>query len=161
MTREINNDQDCLDIRDIIERFDELDDERTELCDELEEAEANDIQTEDDDVEKAELAKLAEEKRQAVKEWDDENGEEHKTLKELLDELEGNGGDHQWRGSWYPVSLIRDSYFVEAMRELVQDIGGLPKDIPGYLAIDWDKTAENLRADYSSVEFGGVTYWYR
>lgn len=78
-----------------------------------------------------------------------------------MDELCGSGGDHQWKGDWYPVTLIRDTYFVDAMQELVQDIGDLPRDIPGYLAIDWEETADNLRADYSSVEYDGVTYWYR
>lgn len=82
-------------------------------------------------------------------------------LESLLSDLKGNGGDKQWEGSWYPIGLIRDSYFVEAMQELVQDIGDLPEDIPGYLVIDWDATAGNLRADYSSVEFDGITYWYR
>jgi hypothetical protein len=90
-----------------------------------------------------------------------DEAEELATLEGLLSELAGYGGDEQWEGDWYPVTLIRDSYFTEAMRELVSDIGDLPKDIPSYLAIDWEATADNLRADYSSVEFDGVTYWYR
>lgn len=82
-------------------------------------------------------------------------------LRELLGNLAGYGGDEQWRGDWYPLTLIRDSYFVEAMRELVEVIGDLPKEFPSYIEIDWDATARNLRVDYSSVEFNGVTYWYR
>jgi hypothetical protein len=78
-----------------------------------------------------------------------------------MSELAGCGGDEQWQGVWYPVTLISDSYFVDAMRELVQDIGDLPRDIPAYLAIDWEATADNLRVDYSSVDIGGLTYWYR
>ena len=79
----------------------------------------------------------------------------------LLGGLQGYGGDEQWRGDWYPGSLIRDSYFVEAMQELCEDIGDMPKGFPHYMVIDWKATADNLRADYSSVEFDGVTYWYR
>ena len=78
-----------------------------------------------------------------------------------MSELAGCGGDEEWRGDWYPVTLISDSYFVDAMRELVQDIGDLPRDIPAYLEIDWEATANNLRADYSSVDIGELTYWYR
>lgn len=94
---------------------------------------------------------------------DEDNVEEFKQLSAFLAELEGRGrgGDEQWRGDWYPVTLICDAHFVDAMRELVQDIGDVPRDIPSYLEIDWDATAKNLRADYASVEFDGVTYWYR
>ena len=80
-------------------------------------------------------------------------------LRELLGELKGNGGDEQWKGDWYPISLIRDSYFNDAMDELLEDIGDLPKDLPCYLQIKVDYKA--LQMDYSSVEFDGVTYWYR
>lgn len=59
------------------------------------------------------------------------------------------------------AQLIRESYFTEAMRELVSDIGDLPKDVPGYLVIDWEATAENLKVDYTAVDFDGVTYYVR
>ena len=146
MTRNISNNADYLDIRDIIERFEELEQER--------EAIAAGCESDDDTNTQG--------KREELAAWDEDpdNAEFH-TLKELLEELCGRGGDHQWKGDWYPVSLIRDSYFVEAMQELVSDIGDLPRELPSYLEIDWDKTADNLRQDYSSVEYDGVTYWYR
>jgi hypothetical protein len=40
-------------------------------------------------------------------------------------------------------------------------IGDMPKEIPSYIVIDWDATAENIQADYTSVDFDGVTYWIR
>ena len=73
--------------------------------------------------------------------------------------MKGNGGDHQWKGDWYPVTLIRDSYFKTAMDELLEDIGELPSTLPAYLKIEVDYDA--LQMDYTSVEFDGVTYWYR
>ena len=91
---------------------------------------------------------------------DDEDLAELDTLKSLLSDLAGNGGDEQWNGEWYPVTLIRDSYFVEYCQELVVKIGDLPNGIPSYIVIDWRATARNIRMDYSSVEFDGVTYWY-
>ena len=91
----------------------------------------------------------------------EEDFEELTALEALLSELAGYGGDHQWEGTWYPLDLIHEDSFVEAMRELVSDIGDLPENVPSYLAIDWDATAKNLRVDYSSVEFDGATYWYR
>jgi hypothetical protein len=42
---------------------------------------------------------------------------------------------------------------------LLEDIGDLPKNLPSYLTITVDYDA--LQMDYTSVEFDGVTYWYR
>jgi antirestriction protein len=90
-----------------------------------------------------------------------EDAEELKALQALLSDLKGNGGDEQWRGDWYPVSLIREDYFVDYCQELLEDIGDIPKGLPGYIVIDWEATAENLKADYSTVDFDGQTYYYR
>lgn len=143
--RDISNTADYLDIRDLIERFEELEGERDAFEWEPDAAQTDGPESQADA-------------------WADENeGEAHEleTIGNLLGELRGNGGDHQWKGDWYPVTLIRDSYFVESMQELVSDIGDLPREIPSYLEIDWEKTADNLRQDYSSVEYDGETYWYR
>lgn len=40
------------------------------------------------------------------------------TLESLLDELRGNGGDEKWRGTWYPIILVRDSYFETFAQQL-------------------------------------------
>ena len=90
---------------------------------------------------------------------DDDETEEQQTLESLLEELKGNGWDEQWEGDWYPVTLIRDSHFEESMDELLEDIGELPKDLPSYLSITVDYRA--LQQDYSTVDYDGVTYWYR
>jgi hypothetical protein len=89
--------------------------------------------------------------------------DEYVKLKNLLSELKGNGGDEQWRGDWYPITLIRDSYFKDYAMELAEDIHGQSLYTGEWpmRCIDWDKAARELRMDYSSVEFDGVTYWYR
>lgn len=61
----------------------------------------------------------------------------------------------------YGTTLIRDSYFVEYVEELLKDCGDLPQNIPGYIVIDWEATADNIRQDYTSVDFDGVTFWVR
>ena len=83
-------------------------------------------------------------------------------IAELLDEVKGCGGDEQWRGDWYPVTFIRDSYFVDYAQELAEELDLIPAGAqwPAY-CIDWERAARELRVDYSSVEFDGVTYWYR
>jgi hypothetical protein len=91
--------------------------------------------------------------------------EEHAALCAIMRELAGNGGDEQWEGEWYPLTLIRDHHFTDYCRELCEDIGAVPRDLPAYIAIDWDETAQNLMVDYSSVEIPcnnrWVSYFYR
>lgn len=87
---------------------------------------------------------------------------ERDLLKSALDDLKGYGGDHQWQGDWYPVTLIRESYFETYARELAEDIGAVSKDAewPAY-CIDWERAANDLLIDYSEVEIDGTTYYYR
>jgi hypothetical protein len=90
-------------------------------------------------------------------EYDREHGE----LLDVLDELKGYGGDEQWRGDWYPVTLIADSHFTDYARELLEDCGTVPADLPSWVEIDWQATARNVRTDYAPVDIDGSTYWYR
>lgn len=150
-TKDIHGD--IIDTRGIIERIEELEEERAALSDRIDAADAAHANGTHQDIVDAHAA---------LKEWDDsDEGQELATLLSLMEDLAGNGGDEQWRGDWYPVTLIHEDHFVQAMQELCEDSGDLPKDAPSYLVIDWSATAENLRADYSSVEFEGETYWYR
>jgi hypothetical protein len=133
---------DLLDIRQIIERFEELESDRDGFV----------------------IGAPDGTETPAPDQWAEENPEdsdELAILEKMLDELRGYGGDEQWRGDWFPGTLIHERYFTDAMRELVEDIGGMPRDAPSYLVIDWEATAENLRVDYSSIEVDGETYWYR
>tara|TARA_R110002126_G_scaffold105712_1_gene240124 strand:+ start:49 stop:450 length:402 start_codon:yes stop_codon:yes gene_type:complete len=86
---------------------------------------------------------------------------ERALLEDVLADLRGNGGDEEWRGDWYPLTLIRDSYFETYARELIEDCGDIPRDLPAYIQIDWQATARNIRTDYTPCEIDGVTYWYR
>ena len=79
----------------------------------------------------------------------------------ILAELRGYGGDEQFRGDWYPGTLIHDRYFADYARELVEDCGDLPRDLPHYIEVDWEATARNIRSDYSCIDIDGQTYWYR
>lgn len=91
----------------------------------------------------------------------DDEAEELAELQAILDRLKGNGGDEQWRGDWYPVTLISERTFEDHVRELLEDCGTIPKDLPWFVAIDWETTAQHIQGDYTPVEIDGVTYWYR
>jgi hypothetical protein len=134
MKRDLDLTADYIDVRDIIARVEELREER-----------------EQSEIDPAGYGGPADT-------WAEERAELAQ-LESILDDLKGNGGDEQWEGDWYPVTLIRDSYFNEAMDELLEDIGDLPKELPCYLTITVDYDA--LQMDYSSVEIDGTTYWYR
>ena len=121
---------DIIDVRDIIARVEELEQEREGL----------DISSPERD------ANLA---------------AEHCQLANILAELVGYGGDEQWRGDWYPVTLVRDSHFTDYARELLEECGTIPRDLPSWVEIDWEATARNVRIDYTPVDIDGCTYWYR
>ncbi len=88
--------------------------------------------------------------------------EELQALRAILADLKGMGGDEQWRGDWYPLTLIRDDHFGTYAEELADDIGAVPLDAQWPLnCIDWEQAARELRYDYSGVDIGGVTYWTR
>lgn len=58
-------------------------------------------------------------------------------------------------------TLYASSFFVEAMKEYVEDIGDLPSDLPSYVVIDWEATAAGLREGYSTVYLDGNEYLIR
>ena len=111
----------------------------------------------------ARFEQLSDEKESTeAAEWPEDDEQELSTLATLLDDLKGNGGDEQWRGDWYPITLVRDDYFTDYAQQLAEEIGAISSDShwPNN-CIDWEKAARELKVDYSTVEFDGVTYWYR
>lgn len=93
---------------------------------------------------------------ESIEERDEDEETELKNLKALAEEAEDCP---DWP---YGAALIRDTYFVEYAEQLAEDIGAInqgatwPND-----CIDWDRAAEQLQQDYTSVEFDGETYWIR
>lgn len=135
-----SNTDSTIDSRDIIERIDDLYGERAQWVDERTDAESGDWQA------VAFLWKLA---------HPDESAE-LAALEKLAEEAEGYADD--WT---HGVTLIRDDYFTDYARELLEDCGTIPRDLPTWVEIDWEATARNVRMDYTYVNFGGVTYWVR
>jgi hypothetical protein len=94
---------------------------------------------------------------------DQDEKEEAQSLQAVLDELKGCGGDEQWRGDWYPVMLVNDSYFEDYAQELAEDCGMVNKDAtwPNN-HINWEEAAGQLKEDYTSIDIdGGDNFWYR
>jgi hypothetical protein len=142
-TNEIDNGQDVIDSRDIIERIEELDGELQTGFEEY--TENGGTLNFDEWLEDEAIECLADEKQ------------EFKVLEKLAEEASGSP---DWE---YGETLIRESYFTEYAEELCKDIGEIPKELPWYIAnhIDWDGVAGELKADYMEVDFGGVAYFIR
>lgn len=145
---DITNNDDIIDLRDVIARLEELESEREAFSDDIAERSAAGASTE--------------EIRAELRKWLVDNRDEMDALSGLLDNCRGYGGDHQWRGDWYPVTLINDSYFEDYAQELADDIGAVDRNAswPNN-CIDWERAALELQVDYTSVEFDGAKYWCR
>lgn len=62
----------------------------------------------------------------------------------------------------YGEALIRDSYFEDYARELAEDIGAIDPNASWPLSyIDWERAADALLMDYTSIEIDGTTYYGR
>jgi len=131
-TTNVDNGTETIDSRDIIARIEELETERDTY--DGERGEERDPWTAVYPEDAAELAAL------------------HK----LATEAEGYAAD--WE---YGEILIRDDYFTDYAREMLEDCGTIPRDLPSWVKIDWEATARNVRMDYTAVDFDGVTYWIR
>ena len=82
--------------------------------------------------------------------------EELETLRALVAECSSLSAD--WK---YGETLIRYNYWEDYVQEMLEDCGEMPKNLPWYICIDWESTAENIAQDYSIVEFDGVDYYIR
>jgi hypothetical protein len=149
---------DIIDIRDVIERFEELESE-------LEAAhEEGEFMSDFDDW----LLNSRDNSNQ-IHAFFGERGpeiqsaiEEFYKIRALLEELKGYGADEQWRGDWYPVILIRDSYIQEYAQSYADDCGLITKNAgwPNN-CIDWEAATEEFKQDYSTVDIDGTDYYYR
>ena len=149
----ISNRDDIIDSRDVIARIDELTSDLETQHDEAVEASA---QTEDE-VDDKEIVTLDFENWLTEQIDDDDDATELIALRALQDDAEGYSPD--WRNG---ATLIRDSYFEDYARELADDIGAINADATWpNSCIDWEKAADELKQDYTSVEYDGVTYWVR
>ncbi len=131
---------DLLDSRDLAARLEALADERDRLEEAVSEAEA--------DNDKDAMIEADGELEAFLDNYEDELAE--------LEEMKTYVSD--WS---HGAALIHERHFTDYCRELVDDIGDLPRALPHYIVIDWEATADNLRADYTEFTYAGHTYLVR
>lgn len=138
----MNNRKDIIDSRDVIQRIQELKEQREEWIQEVEE----------DDTLSFDMSPEVD--------WHNANTDEGSEL-DALEALaaEASGYALDWE---YGEALIRESYFTEYAQELAEECGMVNTDStwPNN-CIDWEEAAEELKIDYTAVDFDGVTYYIR
>lgn len=58
-------------------------------------------------------------------------------------------------------SLIPEDGFVRYLQERLEDNGEIPWNLPRYIVIDWEETANNIGVDYTTVTYLGESYLFR
>ncbi len=164
---EISNTANVLDSRDIIDRIEHLESEREALTDEVDTAQEALDDLNSDDFEEVSAFEEAEQTAKDelataqanVNDWDEsDEGQELAKLKAFAEEAESSSSD--WT---YGATLIHEDYFEDYARQLADDLG-LYDDRKAqwpHTCIDWAQAAEELKQDYTSVDFDGETYWVR
>lgn len=164
-----SNSDSVIDSRDIIARIEEL---RSDLrLDEIADAReaVDDAQTDLEGAEDDDARTLAQDALDAAKtelfeilgaSAGDAHEDEREELR-ILEALAKEGEDYA--SDWsHGETLIRESYFTAYAEELAGDIGAIDPDAKWPLnCIDWEKAADELKSDYTELDFDGVTYFIR
>ena len=140
LTTTLDNTNEVIDSRDVIARIEELENEQSDLVQQLS----------DGEITEAEMVA-----------FDEDKGRELDALRELAAEAE-------FSPDWiHGEQLIRASYFVQYITELIDDCYDLPKELTRgdwpyrHITIDFEAAAKEAEQDYNSVDFDGVEYLIR
>lgn len=149
---------DILDTRDLQKRLEELEGYEEELKsaeDDLQSIKDEDVPEDIDEQEdlEARLEKAEDRFRSCRSDFGEDEAKELVELREMADEIS------EWRRG---ESLINDNYFQKYAEQFADDIGAIDANAGWPLShIDWESAADELKSDYSSIEYDGDTYWYR
>lgn len=92
--------------------------------------------------------------------WETDDSEAERDELNALTALAAEGATF---GDWsYGVALVRESHFKDYAMDFAEDIGAVSSNASWpNTCIDWDQAAWELRMDYTSVDFDGITYYGR
>jgi hypothetical protein len=110
------------------------------------------------------IARIEELQEQAKDALNESERKELETLAALAVECEDCS---DWE---HGAQLVRGTYFVDHTKELIsdcyEDVGKAPRGQENrwpykHVTIDYESAAEELKQDYTEVDFDGVTYFIR
>ena len=88
-----------------------------------------------------------------IESWKEYFEDELKEIEEIDDVENELGSEFE-----YGVSLVDVDDWEEYVKELLEDIGYIPKDFPSWIEIDWESTSNNVKVDYTEVTYQGNSY---
>lgn len=161
-TYSVHNNQSTIDSRDIIARIEELTATRDWLYESLEECQAAYNYHDSDDTKSTPEWFELTNARAALAEWHESEEAEELTSLRAVAAVGEDSPDWQ-----HGETLIRRSYFVEYISELINDCYPIPKEMTGgewpwrHVTIDYEAAADEAESDYIAVDFDGVAYLIR
>ena len=90
---------------------------------------------------------------EGIQSWKEDFEDELKEIEEI-DTIENELGSE----FDYGVTLVDVDDWEEFVEQDLKDLGYIPKDFPSWIEIDWEATANNVRQDYTEVEYQGNSY---
>lgn len=109
-----------------------------------------------EELEALEEAALADDATQEdVDAWDRVLDDELAILREFAEDA-SNASD--WA---YGETFIHERHFTEYTKDMLADCGYIPDDVPDWIVIDWEETADNVKVDYTEYTLDGNTYYAR
>jgi hypothetical protein len=124
---------------------------------------SRDMESRIDELEAIEEARkdweeLTAEEREEADDEPEELDDDAKALLAALREVRDACG-REWR---HGVQYIREDAFEDHAQQLAEDIGAIPDNAQWpCTCIDWEEAASQLKQDYSSIEIGESTFYYR
>ena len=88
-----------------------------------------------------------------IQSWKEDFEDELKEIEEI-DTIENELGSE----FDYGVTLVDVDDWEEFVEQDLKDLDYIPKDFPSWIEIDWEATANNVRQDYTEVEYQGNSY---
>lgn len=116
----------------------------------------------DDYMDSREIQERIEELELALSDEDTDEGDRADIQEELDGWYQVKNHVEQYNTEWqYGITLIAWEKFEDYVKELCEDCGDIPRNLPDYIVIDWSATADNLQQDYTEVDIQGSTYLFR
>lgn len=96
--------------------------------------------------------------RETIQEFKDYWEDEYKEIEEIDEVEQAVGSEFS-----YGCTLIDEDDFEDYCEEFCLDVGYISKDIPHLIRnnIDFEGIADDMKQDYSEVEYQGTTYLFR
>jgi hypothetical protein len=86
---------------------------------------------------------------------------EDSEVEELIDLLEFKNSFWKYNTGWVRGEpLIEWSTTETYFEEMCRDVGYISKDLPDFIVINWEQTAQNMLRDYADCVIGDYTYYF-